>query len=158
MTQKLVIAFAAVMLLDAGAQRRGLYAPRSEQVQSDLSTREISIQSNFNRANIVLFGSIDFSRAPSPEQGAYDVIMVISGPSKPMVVRRKEQIAGLWVNGPSQTFSSVPGFYAALGVAAVPGHRLGRDPEEPQDRLQLHGSRQGRAAGVLPATGRFAQA
>ena len=114
MTQRLVITFAAAMLLVPALGAVAADAPRSEQVQSDLSTREISIQSNFNGANIVLFGSIDFSRAPSPEQGAYDVIMIIRGPSKPMVVRRKEQIAGLWVNGPSQTFSAVPGFYAAL--------------------------------------------
>jgi uncharacterized protein (TIGR02186 family) len=109
---RLVITYAAAVLLMPTLSAAD--APRSEQVQSDLSTREISIQSNFNGANIVLFGSIDFSRAPSPEQGAYDVIMIISGPSKAMVVRRKEQIAGLWVNGPSQTFSAVPGFYAAL--------------------------------------------
>jgi uncharacterized protein (TIGR02186 family) len=114
MTQRLAITCAAAMLLVPELGATAADAPRSEQVQSDLSTREISIQSNFTGANIVLFGSIDFSRTPSPEQGAYDVIMVIRGPSQPMVVRRKEQIAGLWVNGPSQTFSAVPGFYAAL--------------------------------------------
>lgn len=87
---------------------------RPEQVQSDISTREISIQSNFTGIEIVLFGSIDFSRAPSPDEGPYDVIMVIRGPHQPLVVRRKEWVAGLWVNGASRTFSSVPGFYAVL--------------------------------------------
>ncbi len=85
-----------------------------EQVQSDISTREISIQSNFTGIEIVLFGSIDFGRAPSPDEGPYDVIMVIRGPSQPIVVRRKEQVAGLWVNGSAKTFSAVPGFYAVL--------------------------------------------
>jgi uncharacterized protein (TIGR02186 family) len=85
-----------------------------EQVQSDISTREISIQSNFTGIEIVLFGSIDFGRAPSPEEGPYDVIMVIRGPNQPIVVRRKEQVALLWVNGAAKTFSSVPGFYAVL--------------------------------------------
>ena len=33
----------------------------SEQVQADISTREISIQSNFTGIDIVLFGAIDFS-------------------------------------------------------------------------------------------------
>jgi uncharacterized protein (TIGR02186 family) len=85
-----------------------------EQVQSDISTREISIQSNFTGIEIVLFGSIDFGRAPSPEEGPYDVIMVIRGPNQPIVVRRKEQVALLWVNGAAKTFSAVPGFYAVL--------------------------------------------
>ncbi|MGB6348019.1 MAG: TIGR02186 family protein [Methyloceanibacter sp.] len=89
-------------------------APPSEQIQSDISTREISIQSNFTGINIVLFGSVDFSRAPSLDESPHDVIMVIRGPNEPIVVRRKERVAGLWVNGPSRTFSSVPGFYAVL--------------------------------------------
>jgi uncharacterized protein (TIGR02186 family) len=89
-------------------------AERPEQVHSDISTREISIQSNFTGIEIVLFGSIDFSRGPRPDEGPYDVIMVIRGPSEPIVVRRKERLAGIWVNGASETFSAVPGFYAVL--------------------------------------------
>jgi uncharacterized protein (TIGR02186 family) len=85
-----------------------------EQVHSDISTREISIQSNFTGIEIVLFGSIDFSRAPAPDEGPYDVIMVIRGPNEPVVVRRKERLAGIWVNGAAETFSAVPGFYAVL--------------------------------------------
>ena len=40
--------------------------------------------------------------------------MTIHGPNRPIVVRKKERIAGLWMNGPSKTFPSVPGFYAVL--------------------------------------------
>ena len=115
MRQRLALILAAgAALLMPGLQAFAADAPRSEQVQADLSTREISIQSNFTGIDIVLFGSIDFSRAPSPDESPYDVIMVIRGPSEAMVVRRKEQVAGLWVNGPSKTFPSVPGFYAVL--------------------------------------------
>lgn len=87
---------------------------RPEQVHSDISTREISIQSNFTGIEIILFGSIDFSRAPGPDEKPYDVIMVIRGPTEPIIVRRKERVAGIWMNGPSMTFPAVPGFYAAL--------------------------------------------
>ena len=76
--------------------------------------REISIQSNFTGVEIVLFGSIDFSKAPAPDEKPYDVIMVVRGPDRPLVVRRKERIAGLWMNGDSKTFSAVPDFYAVL--------------------------------------------
>ncbi|MGH6827252.1 TIGR02186 family protein [Methyloceanibacter sp.] len=109
----LLLALVAVELLP-GRQAVGAEPSRPEQVQSDVSQRVISIQSNFTGIEIVLFGSIDFSRAPSPDEAPYDVIMVIRGPNRPVVVRRKEQIAGLWMNGASQTFPSVPGFYAVL--------------------------------------------
>ncbi len=97
-----------------GLQAAAADAPRSEQVQSDISNRDVSIQSNFTGIEIVLFGAIDFSRGPAPDEKPYDVIMVIRGPNRPIVVRRKERIAGLWMNGPSKTFTSVPGFYAVL--------------------------------------------
>jgi uncharacterized protein (TIGR02186 family) len=86
----------------------------SEQVHSDISTREISIQSNFTGIEIVLFGSIDFSRAPTPDEVPYDVIMAIRGPNEPIVVRKKERVAGIWVNGAAETFAAVPSFYAVL--------------------------------------------
>ena len=113
MRQSLYLSLVVSLLLP-GLEAIAAEGERPEQVQSDISTREISIQSNFTGIEIVLFGSIDFSRAPSPEEGPYDVIMTIHGPNRPIVVRKKERIAGLWMNGPSKTFPSVPGFYAVL--------------------------------------------
>ena len=85
-----------------------------EQINSDFSTREVAIKSNFTGIEIVLFGSIDFSLASGPDERRYDVVMTISGPVEPVVVRRKERVAGIWMNGASKTFSAVPGFYATL--------------------------------------------
>jgi uncharacterized protein (TIGR02186 family) len=113
MRQSLYLSLVASLLLP-GLEAIAAEGERPEQVQSDISTREISIQSNFTGIEIVLFGAVDFSRAPSPDEGPYDVIMTIHGPKRPIVVRKKERIAGLWMNGPSKTFPSVPGFYAVL--------------------------------------------
>jgi uncharacterized protein (TIGR02186 family) len=113
MHSALALAFCVPLLMPV-AQAIAAEAERPEQVQSDISTREISIQSNFTGIEIVLFGAVDFSRAPSVDEGPYDVIMTIRGPNRPIVVRKKERIAGLWMNGPSKTFPSVPGFYAVL--------------------------------------------
>jgi uncharacterized protein (TIGR02186 family) len=85
-----------------------------EKVQSDISTREIAIQSNFTGIEILIFGSIDFSDARTPGEGNYDVIMVVRGPDDPVVIRKKERVAGIWVNGPGKTYGNVPGFYAVL--------------------------------------------
>ena len=103
----------AALILALSSAAAAQTAPK-EEVQSDISTREISIQSNFTGIEILIFGSVDFSSTPSPEKAVHDVIMVIRGPSQPMVARRKERVGGIWVNGASRVFPSVPGFYTVL--------------------------------------------
>lgn len=94
-------------------------APQPEEVQSDISTREIPIKPTFTGIEIIVFGAIDNSRAPAPGQGPYDVIMVISGPAEAVAARRKGRVAGIWVNEASQAFVSVPSFYAVLSSRAI---------------------------------------
>ena len=89
------------------------------QVQSDISTREIAIQSNFTGIEILIFGSVDFSDLRTPGEGTYDVITVVRGPDEPIVVRKKQHVAGIWVNGPGKTYGNVPGFYAVLSSRPV---------------------------------------
>ncbi len=124
-----------VPLLLPVAQAIAAEAERPEQVQSDISTREISIQSNFTGIEIVLFGSVDFSRAPSPDEGPYDVIMTIRGPNRPIVVRKKERIAGLWMNGRVEDLPLGAGLLRRARLAAVPGDRPGRNLAEARHRL-----------------------
>jgi len=88
----------------------------SDEVVSDISTREIAIKSNFAGIEILIFGSIDFSARPAPETGAYDVVVVIRAPGQAIVARRKQRTAGIWVNGPGVTYPDVPGFYAVLST------------------------------------------
>jgi uncharacterized protein (TIGR02186 family) len=111
----LALASAAALPAQAAPGKAGPRdpAPR-EEVQADISTREISIQSNFTGIEILIFGSVDFSHTPSPDEGGYDVIMIIRAPGQPIVARRKERVAGIWVNGTGKVYPSVPGFYAVL--------------------------------------------
>jgi uncharacterized protein (TIGR02186 family) len=91
-------------------------APTGEELQAELSTREISIKSNFTGIEILIYGSIDFSQTKPPDDGVYDVIVVIRSPSRPIVARHKQRVAGIWINGPGEVFPQVPGFYAALST------------------------------------------
>jgi len=116
----------AVLLLSLGAALAEAAAPTPapaptprEEVQSDLSTREISIQSNFTGIEILIYGSVDFSQTKAPDRGVYDVIIVIRSPSQPIVARRKERVGPIWVNAPGRIFPSVPGFYAALSTRPI---------------------------------------
>ncbi|MGZ5907738.1 MAG: TIGR02186 family protein [Reyranella sp.] len=88
-------------------------APR-EEVVSDISTREISIQSNFTGIEILIFGSVDFSGAAGLGKDIYDVVVVLRSPDQAVVARRKERMAGIWVNGTGKIYPTVPGFYAVL--------------------------------------------
>ena len=90
-------------------------AQAREDIQSDLSARDIKIESNFTGAEIVVFGTVE-NGTSSPAASAYDVVVVIRGPDEAIVTRRKERLLGLWMNRQSQVFDEVPGFYAVLST------------------------------------------
>ena len=98
-------------------------------MQSELSSREVSIQSNFTGIEILLYGSIDFSQAPARTSGTYDVIMVIRSPDEPLVARRKERVARNLDQRAWQGLCVGAGLLCGAVDAPLPGDRLGRDPE-----------------------------
>lgn len=119
LTAFLLLALPCTSALPQKAPRPEEAPSSQEQVQSDISTREIAIQSNFTGIEILIFGSVDFSDLRTPGEGTYDVITVVRGPDEPIVVRKKQHVAGIWVNGPGKTYGNVPGFYAVLSSRPV---------------------------------------
>jgi uncharacterized protein (TIGR02186 family) len=111
-----LLSLAAILVALATTGVHAAEAPPSDEVVSDISTREIAIKSNFAGIEILIFGSIDFSARPVPETGTYDVVVVIRAPGQALVARRKQRVAGIWVNGPGKTYPDVPGFYAVLST------------------------------------------
>lgn len=91
-------------------------APASEQIESDISSRFIAIESNFTGQRIVIFGTIENSQQSEFEPGLYDVVVAVRGPKEAIVSRRKSQIAGIWINREAQTFANAPGYYAVLST------------------------------------------
>jgi uncharacterized protein (TIGR02186 family) len=77
----------------------------------DVSQRQINIQSGFTGAEMLLFGAIIYPRGVAPE-GQIDVAVVLRGPTRPITLREKQKIAGIWVNADSSDFRSVPAYYA----------------------------------------------
>jgi uncharacterized protein (TIGR02186 family) len=116
MRTALLIASLALTSPAAAAELAAPPPAPKEELQADLSTRDIAIQSNFTGIEILIYGSIDFSQTKAPEGGTYDVIMVVRSPAQPLVARRKQRVAGIWVNSSGEVFPSVPGFYAALST------------------------------------------
>jgi uncharacterized protein (TIGR02186 family) len=78
-------------------------AARAQQIVVDLSRDLVAITTGFAGAQLVLFGAME---------GDGEVIVVVKGPPSERTVRRKNRVAGIWINTESVTFRDVPSFYA----------------------------------------------
>lgn len=105
----------------------------------DVSQRDISIQSSFTGAELLLFGAIIYPRGVTPE-GQIDVAVVLRGPTRPITVREKRKIAGIWVNAASTDFQSAPSYYAIASsrpLAKIVDAKTAAIYELGLDKLQL---------------------
>lgn len=108
----------AVLAIGPGAlaQSQG-EAPR-EAINIGLSTEVIAITPDFSGADLTIFGSLENTDPQILRQGRYDIIVVLEGPLRPVVVRRKDRVFGLWINVDSETFNSVPVSYSVAMTRA----------------------------------------
>ncbi|MGE4411256.1 MAG: TIGR02186 family protein [Sphingobium sp.] len=88
-----------------------LGAADSPRLVPDVSQRQIDIQYSFKGAELLLFGAIAYPDGRIPKKPA-DIVIVLKGPEKRVLIREKQKIAGIWVNADSMRFQSVPSFYA----------------------------------------------
>lgn len=83
---------------------------QDEEVVLGLSQNRVSITTDFNGSEILIFGAIKRAGPPSPEP--LEVIVSVQGPIKPVTVLRKDRVAGIWVNTDKVIIRSAPSFYA----------------------------------------------
>ncbi|MCB1547633.1 MAG: TIGR02186 family protein [Hyphomicrobiaceae bacterium] len=83
-----------------------------ETVHIDVAGRKVAVTSSFTGTEVVVFGSVNFSRQPAAESGLYDVIVLIVGTPTTLMVRRKDRVAGIWLNNRSVRYQDVPSYYA----------------------------------------------
>ncbi|WP_214471535.1 TIGR02186 family protein [Mesorhizobium sp. dw_380] len=105
--------------------------PLTEGIQIGLSTDNVSITAGFSGADLTIFGSLENPDPLVARQGRYDVIVVLEGPAKPVVVRRKDRVLGVWVNLDSETFENVPVSYSVATTRPL------QDITEPNSYKQL---------------------
>lgn len=84
----------ALAQLSRGAAAQGLVA--------DASRHLVAITTGFVGTEVLLFGATE---------GRGDVIIVVRGPVREEVTRRKGRHAGIWVNEAEVTFTNVPSYY-----------------------------------------------
>lgn len=86
-------------------------AAYAEEVVLGLSSDQVSINTNFDGSEILIFGAIK-REVPIPDGKPVQVIVTVAGPSLPITVRRKEKKLGIWVNTDAVEVDSAPSFYA----------------------------------------------
>ncbi len=85
---------------------------------TDISSHLISVTSDFTGTDLLLFGTVlTNTGAEETEQG--DIIVVVRGPEKEVIVRKKERVAGIWANTKAITLTKVPTFYASASNRPV---------------------------------------
>jgi uncharacterized protein (TIGR02186 family) len=81
----------------------GTAPARAQALIADLSSHLIAITTGFTGTEVLLFGAVE-------EAG--DVVVIVRGPVGDTAVRRKDRIAGVWVNNARLDFTDVPSYYA----------------------------------------------
>ncbi len=93
----------AVMV--AGAPAHG------DTLVSDISSHQIEVRYSFESSDLLLFGAIGHEGG-AHDTHDFDIVIVVKGPEAPIIVRRKDHIAGIWMNNASVRYNNVPGYYA----------------------------------------------
>ena len=107
----------------------------AEEVVAGLSQNRIAITANFDGSEILVFGAVKREEPPPANAGPLNVIITVAGPSQPIVVRRKEHTAGIWINGPEVTIDSAPTFYAV--ATSAPWKDVISDTEDLRNRVSI---------------------
>jgi uncharacterized protein (TIGR02186 family) len=111
-----VLASILLGVLPAAAQQA---EGNPETIQIGLSTDRIAITADFSGADLTIFGAMENADPLINRQGRYDVIVVLEGPARPVVVRRKGRILGVWMNTESKAFVNVPASYSVATTRAL---------------------------------------
>ncbi|MCB1532552.1 MAG: TIGR02186 family protein [Alphaproteobacteria bacterium] len=94
---RILLIIAVLIVLPLSAVRAA-----DDVIAVDLAVDHVDITTGFTGSYLSLFGVQD-------EPG--DIAITIKGPAREMVVRRKENVFGIWMNRTNMVFESVPAFY-----------------------------------------------
>jgi uncharacterized protein (TIGR02186 family) len=106
---------------------------RAEEVVAALSQNRVSIDTNFDGSEILIFGAIK-REEPAPP-GPLHVVITVEGPSDPVVVRRKSRVLGIWVNAEQVEIDRAPTFYAV--ATSGPWDKVISDTEDLRNRISI---------------------
>lgn len=89
----------------------------AEEIVMGLSQDAVAITATFDGTGILVFGAVKRD-SPAPG-GPLDVVVTVSGPSQPLVVREAARAFGIWVNRAAVEVDAAPSFYAVATTAPL---------------------------------------
>jgi uncharacterized protein (TIGR02186 family) len=95
-----------------------LTAARDPILVPEVSQHEVQVRQGFTGTQLLLFGAIlepDGRRAGRD----YDIVVVLKGPTDPILLREKQKIFGIWINHASTSFRSAPSFFAVASSRPI---------------------------------------
>jgi len=119
---------ALVFLVLAGAARA------NETIVSGLSQNRVSITADFDGSEILIYGAVK-RETPVPDGPPLEVIITVEGPATPVIVRRKDRVAGIWLNNAEVRVDSAPSFYAVATTG--PLQRILSDTENLRHKITI---------------------
>jgi uncharacterized protein (TIGR02186 family) len=99
-----------------------------ENLVSGVSQDLIQITSNYTGSDIVVFGDVEQQQRVTGR----DIVVVVRGPDTVLTVRRRDRVAGVWINHDAADLSGMPAFYYL--ASSRPLNELG-----PSDTLARYG-------------------
>jgi uncharacterized protein (TIGR02186 family) len=106
----------------------------AEEIVAGLSQNRVSITADFDGSEILIYGAVKRD-GPPPEGKPLEVIITVEGPATPLVIRRKERVAGIWINTDRVRISSAPSFYAVATTG--PLARILSETEDLRHRIRI---------------------
>ena len=70
---------------------------------ADLDQRDVQITTDFNGAELLLFGALERASVD-------DIAIIVTGPAKQISIRRKEKVAGIWLNTENADVVGMPAY------------------------------------------------
>jgi uncharacterized protein (TIGR02186 family) len=104
MTARALMTAAAVLLLSAPARAE-------EELVAGVSQDAVQITSNYTGTDLVVFGAIESRPQQESPSSRETVVVVVRGPETEMTVRRKDRVAGIWINRERARFGGMPSYY-----------------------------------------------
>jgi len=108
---------------------------RAQAIVSDLSQNRVSITANFDGSQIFIFGAVKSNIMPDVNAAPLDVIIELSGPPNPVMVRKKVYKFGIWINDAAVEVSRAPSFYSLASTRPV--SQIISDAEREKYRIGL---------------------
>ncbi len=84
----------------------------------EVSQHEIRVRQGFTGTQLLLYGAILDPEGRRARQ-AYDIVVVLKGPTEAILVREKDKKLGVWVNAQSTAFRSAPSFFAVASSRPI---------------------------------------